>query len=171
MCSVYCVVMAIDPVTAPGGAVHPRARARARFERILDAAADQLGEVGPEALTTNAIAQVAGTSVGSIYEYFADREAIAVALATRLIHRYDASPVHASTPAALADVLVDRVVSWWDENQAIAVLWWLTPSSSLGRAGAALRRGLLAATTEMIAGCAGSDDRIGPGGRRTWCSP
>ncbi len=134
-----------------------QARGHARRDRILDAAADRLGEVGAEALTTNSIARTAGTSVGSIYDYFADGEAIAVALATRLIERYDATAVDASTPSALADVLVDRVVSWWVQNRAIGALWWLPPWSRLGHAGAVLREGTLAATTEMIAACAGLD--------------
>ena len=35
------------------------------------------------------------------------------------------------------------------------MLWWLPPSSRLGQAGAVLREGTLAATTEVIAACAG----------------
>lgn len=51
-------------------------RAQVTVEAILKAAAQILARKGPEAATTNAIAARAGVSIGSLYQYFADREAL-----------------------------------------------------------------------------------------------
>jgi len=57
-----------------------QARAKATVDVLLEAAARLMAEEGSAALTTTRIAKRAGTSVGSVYQYFPDREAIAVAL-------------------------------------------------------------------------------------------
>ena len=58
-------------------------RGQRRIERILDAAAEVIGEVGVEAASTNAIAARAATSVGSLYQFFPNKDAIVQALALR----------------------------------------------------------------------------------------
>ncbi|MES2035955.1 MAG: TetR/AcrR family transcriptional regulator [Pseudomonadota bacterium] len=58
-------------------------RSRATVDAILDACAEGLTSRGYEALTTNAISERAGVSIGTLYEYFPNREAIAAALAGR----------------------------------------------------------------------------------------
>jgi len=58
-------------------------RGRVRVEKILDAAAEVIAETGVEAATTNAIAAKAHTSVGSLYQFFPNKEAIVDALASR----------------------------------------------------------------------------------------
>ncbi|MCA9685421.1 MAG: TetR/AcrR family transcriptional regulator, partial [Myxococcales bacterium] len=58
-------------------------RSKATVEAILIAAAQILEREGPEGATTNAIAALAGVSIGSLYQYFDDREAIIEALASR----------------------------------------------------------------------------------------
>lgn len=50
-----------------------QARSRATTEAILDAAAHILGERGWAGLTTNAVADVAGVSIGSLYQYFPNK--------------------------------------------------------------------------------------------------
>jgi len=60
-----------------------QARSRARVEAVLDAAAALVVEGGVEALTTRAIAERAGVPVASIYQYFADKEDVLLALADR----------------------------------------------------------------------------------------
>ncbi|MET0373451.1 MAG: TetR/AcrR family transcriptional regulator, partial [Rhizorhabdus sp.] len=52
-------------------------------EAILDAAARILARDGREAANTNAIARQAGVSIGSLYQYFPDRESIMRALVQR----------------------------------------------------------------------------------------
>lgn len=51
------------------------------MDAILEATARILQEDGPGALTTNAIAQRAGVSIGTLYQYFSDKNAILIALA------------------------------------------------------------------------------------------
>jgi len=58
-------------------------RGQQRVEAILDAAESVFGEMGVEAGTTNAIAERAGASVGSLYHFFANKDAILLALAER----------------------------------------------------------------------------------------
>lgn len=61
-----------------------QARSKACVSAILDAAARILTEEGYAAATTNQIAEVAGVSIGSLYEYFPGKEAIFAALRARL---------------------------------------------------------------------------------------
>lgn len=51
-------------------------RARKTVEVILEAAARVLQQRGYAAATTNRMAEAAGVSVGTLYEYFADKEAV-----------------------------------------------------------------------------------------------
>jgi AcrR family transcriptional regulator len=57
-------------------------RAKQTVERILDAAAHVFGERGYSA-TTNEVAERAGVSIGSLYQYFRDKDALLVALHAR----------------------------------------------------------------------------------------
>jgi AcrR family transcriptional regulator len=50
---------------------------------IIEAATQILQSDGEEGLTTNRIAERAGVSIGSLYQYFADKEAIIEAIAER----------------------------------------------------------------------------------------
>ena len=72
--------------------VRPRRRPsqeRSRFtvDAILDAAAQVFEARGFAEGTTNRIAERAGVSVGSLYEYFPTKDAVAVALAERELER------------------------------------------------------------------------------------
>lgn len=60
-----------------------QSRSKATVEAILEAAARILSQAGWAGLTTNAVAARAGVSVGSLYEYFADKQAIVDALLDR----------------------------------------------------------------------------------------
>ena len=64
-------------------------RARLTFESILDAAVRILKCQGASSITTNRIAQVAGVSIGSLYQYFPDKSAIFVALHGRHLDEID----------------------------------------------------------------------------------
>lgn len=76
-------------------------RAQVTVEAILKAAAQILARHGPEAATTNAIAARAGVSIGSLYQYFADREALIVELVRRHVEEMQA--VLARALAGLGD--------------------------------------------------------------------
>ena len=58
-------------------------RARATVEAVLDAAVDVIAERGFSDVSTNAIAERAGISIGSLYQYFPNKDAIVVALFDR----------------------------------------------------------------------------------------
>lgn len=60
-----------------------QARSRARFDRILDAAAELLLETGVDLISTKDIAAAADVSVASLYQYFPDKAAIIATLAER----------------------------------------------------------------------------------------
>ena len=49
---------------------------RATIEVILESAARVLGERGWAATTTNAVAETAGVSIGSLYQYFPNKLAL-----------------------------------------------------------------------------------------------
>ena len=62
-----------------------QARARVTVDTILEAAAQILARQGYAALTTNRIAERAGVSIGSLYQYFPNKEAVLVALFERYL--------------------------------------------------------------------------------------
>jgi AcrR family transcriptional regulator len=62
-------------------------RSRKRALRILDAAATVFSEVGYEATTTEAIARAAGTSIGSLYQFFPNKHALFDAISNRHLER------------------------------------------------------------------------------------
>jgi AcrR family transcriptional regulator len=64
-------------------------RARHTVEAVLDAVVRILKREGLAAVTTNRIAEVAGVSIGSVYQYFPDKRAIFVALHARHVEMID----------------------------------------------------------------------------------
>ncbi len=78
--------MAKPPPTDPRK--HPRqARSRALVEAILDATERVLAREGLELATTTRVAEVAGVSVGSLYQYFPSRDALLAAVIERRVER------------------------------------------------------------------------------------
>ncbi|MGW6204210.1 TetR/AcrR family transcriptional regulator [Streptomyces sp. NPDC055089] len=77
-----------------------QARSRARAEAILAAADRILSRDGYEALTMRRIAEEAGTPVGSIYQFYADKSAVVDALGRRYLDVFKAA----------IDELVERAV-------------------------------------------------------------
>jgi AcrR family transcriptional regulator len=92
-------------------------RARQTVEAILDAVVRVLKRKGVAAITTNHVAEVAGVSIGSVYQYFPDRRAIFVALHQRHIEEIDRMVEstlieHAATPldelmGAMVEAMID----------------------------------------------------------------
>lgn len=68
---------------APPRRVPAQARSRRRVEQILDQAAHLVVSRGVESLSTRDIATAAGVPVASLYQYFADKEDVLLALAGR----------------------------------------------------------------------------------------
>lgn len=64
-----------------------QSRSKATVQAILDACSETLNRRSYHGLTTNAVAQRAGVSVGTLYQYFPNREALAGALVVRTMER------------------------------------------------------------------------------------
>jgi AcrR family transcriptional regulator len=88
-------------------------RSKATFAVILEAAARILAAAGPEGLTTNRIATKAGVSVGSLYQYFPNKEAIARALMEREIDNAESvRPVILDDLETPLERRVEALVNW-----------------------------------------------------------
>src|SRR6185369_2208572 len=75
-------------------------RSRSTVDAILEAAAQVLERDGYAATTTDAIAMRAGVSVGSLYQYFPNKDAILLALTQH----------HAAAARAVLEPLLGEVV-------------------------------------------------------------
>ncbi len=64
-----------------------QARSRVTVTAILDAMTRILDQEGPDAATTTRVAEVAGVSIGTLYQYFSHRDAILDALQDREFER------------------------------------------------------------------------------------
>lgn len=92
-------------------------RARETVEAVLDAVVRVLKKHGVEGVTTNRIAEAAGVSIGSVYQYFPDKRAIFTALHDRHVDEIsrlidDRLVAHATAPIeefvrALIEALVE----------------------------------------------------------------
>jgi AcrR family transcriptional regulator len=86
-----------------------QARSRATWEAIVEAAAQILERDGAAAFNTNAVAERAGVSIGTIYQYFPDKQAILAAAAKReLVEGSAAAPARRR---ALIEALIAMVES------------------------------------------------------------
>ena len=65
-----------------------QARAQATVEVIIQAAERILDREGTRALTTNRLAEVAGVSIGSVYQYFPGKDAVIAVLVQRYVDDY-----------------------------------------------------------------------------------
>ena len=85
------------------------------MDAVVEAARQIVADEGYDALTTNRVAKLAGVSIGSLYRYFADRDAIVAELARRIERRtleLAASRANEiADPAALADAMIELVAS------------------------------------------------------------
>ncbi len=86
-----------------------QARSRARVDAILDAADAVFLEMSYAEATTNHVAARAGTSIGSLYRFFPNKEALLVALAERYGDRMREIAVALADPTAAERTLEERV--------------------------------------------------------------
>ncbi len=105
-----------------------RARGIQRVAELLDAAAALFAEKGYEAVTMTEIAQRAGAAIGSLYQFFPSKGALAEAIFVRYAERVDAATEDIvnsapnSSPVELADRLVDlNLTLLADRNAAVAM--------------------------------------------------
>ncbi|MBE0688646.1 MAG: TetR/AcrR family transcriptional regulator [Anaerolineae bacterium] len=86
-------------------------RGQRRVQQILDAAENVFAEVGHEVATTNMIARRANTSIGSLYQFFPNKESIVELLARRLAKELDRE---LTPPADMGDC-TDAVAKFVDD--------------------------------------------------------
>src|SRR4051794_27018726 len=80
-------------------------RARHTVDAIIEAAARILKKDGHAGYTTNAVAEVAGVSIGTLYQYFPDKDALMGSLIARETERLLLEVEAASTRSAADDAL------------------------------------------------------------------
>jgi len=99
-----------QPLARPLRRVPVQGRSVARVNRMLDACAVLVDEVGYEGLTTTLLAERAGVAIGSVYQFFPDKRAIVQALTLRNLEAY---------LQRLADRLSQETQEhWWDAVDA-----------------------------------------------------
>ncbi len=87
-------------------------RGKRRVARLLRAAEAVIAEHGHEAATMCAIAQRAGSSVGSLYQFFPNKDAVVQALCTGFVEASDAlwKDLTARAPRLGAEQLAGRMI-------------------------------------------------------------
>ena len=105
-----------------------RERGKQRVAALIDAGAELFAEKGYEATTMTEIAQRAGAAIGSLYQFFPSKEALAEALFNRYAERAAASfarveELAPGRPAReLADLLIDyKLALRTDRDASIAL--------------------------------------------------
>ncbi len=151
--------MSRPPLDVPRLRRVPRqARSRERLARMLDAAEELLVAEGPGALTTTRVAAAAGVSVGSLYQYLPDKEAIVEALAGRYLAEFEGLMEALAEEAAAAPELwsdpvgrlLDAFAQRYRERPGYRALWF----------GRELTPGLRAADRENKAALAAGLERV-----------
>ncbi len=104
-------------------------RGQQRRDLILDTAANLLAQGGVEAINTNALAERANISVGSVYQYFSNKEAILIALGERYIQQLGNNTVAALQQdvsgldfTAMVDRVIDPMIAFERKHPAFGYL-------------------------------------------------
>ncbi|MEU5311360.1 TetR family transcriptional regulator [Streptomyces sp. NPDC021562] len=123
-----------EPTTDETGVVLRRtpqqARSKARLARVLEAAERVLVAEGVQALTTTRVAAAAGVSVGSLYQYLPDRDAIVDALAAGYFAQLEAVMDDFVRVAAVerwpdpVGVLIDTYAGLYRREHGFRALWF-----------------------------------------------
>jgi AcrR family transcriptional regulator len=112
----------------PAAKAPTRERGRQRVADLLDAGAALFAEKGYEATTMTQIAQRAGAAIGSLYQFFPSKEALAEAVFDRYAERAESrlqdlvKRAAGLSPARLADLLVDHKLEQRLDRDATAAL-------------------------------------------------
>jgi AcrR family transcriptional regulator len=86
----------------PARRVPTQERSRKRFEKIVAVAADAFAAQGFDATKMEAIASEAGTSIGSVYQFFANKRSLFGAVAQRCLERSREAFASRLSPEAIA---------------------------------------------------------------------
>src|ERR1700761_3400399 len=114
--------------TAPEAKEPKRERGRQRVAALLDAGAALFLEKGYDATTMTEIAARAGAAIGSLYQFFPSKEALAEELVGRYTERATAALERlmeralGAVPARLADMLIDLMLELRADRDVTAAL-------------------------------------------------
>lgn len=156
---------AADPATAPAQAPEaaPRrrqARGERRIAQLLAAAAGVFCRTGYAAASTNAIAREAGVSPGTLYQFFPNKEAIAVELGGQLLQRAHEAHGQAFLPGnldrplpELLDAVLDPVIAFNCENPAFWALMHGSGVPGIAQEHDELHVGMLSRVEEVLRAC------------------
>jgi AcrR family transcriptional regulator len=114
--------MSID--TQSAARAPKRERGKQRVAALLDAGAALFAERGYHATTMTAIAQRAGAAIGSLYQFFPSKEAVAEALFDRFAERAASSFARVEerapglSPAELADLMIGHKLGLRSDREA-----------------------------------------------------
>jgi AcrR family transcriptional regulator len=104
-------------------------RGERRVAELLEAAASEFADVGYDIATTKAIAKRAGASIGAVYQYFPNKEAVASALRRQYVNEMEEHWLKIEEATAGLSVndrtesFVDGMIRFMEEHPAcIAIL-------------------------------------------------
>ena len=109
--------------------VPQQSRSIERVERILDAAAELVVAEGVDALTTRGVADLAEVPVASLYQYFADKDEILLALVERDVAEMDAqvaadlARLDVLSVASIVETTMRAFVKVYLRRPAFVVIW------------------------------------------------
>lgn len=116
-------------------------RSQERLARIVRATGELCGERGVDGVTMDAIAERAGTSIGSLYQFFPNRDALLRMLAERnvadlnkLLDARDAPEMAALPLAELVDAMIAPFVSFHEAHPGYFEVLFAPPGSTALRA-------------------------------------
>ena len=87
-------------------------RSKATVDAVLDAGAQLLLTIGYDKASTNKIAEKAGVSIGSLYEYFPGKEAIFAEIRRRQDQRYASLILAEPVPATFREALRLQITTY-----------------------------------------------------------
>ena len=105
-------------------------RSHRTIQRVLDAASSLLAQMPLEDVTTTRIAAEPGLSIGALYRFFPDKQAIIDAIAVRHVEQFRASLVgtvlkavagkfahlEVPRPAVILDAIIDAYIAYLDAH-------------------------------------------------------
>ena len=106
-----------------------QARSRNRFERILEATGELVVSGGVQSVSTRAIAGAAGIPVASLYQYFADKESVLLALVERDLSELerqvqaDLARLTRLDVRALVETTIRAFVTVYRRRPALVMVW------------------------------------------------
>jgi len=116
--------MRVDSDILKNRRVPQQERGERRVAELLEAAASEFAEVGYDAATMKAIAERAGASIGAIYQYFPNKQAVAGALRNQYVSKMEEHWIELEEATAGLSIqertqkFVDAMIRFMEEHPA-----------------------------------------------------